>query len=226
MTNVAPVIVQNADGLLGVLENPESLQVGSDSRIAVRLTTGQVVLVPVDLMVQQDDGSFRLDLDATQVAQFETRDTVATAAGSDRSAVAAQGEDRVVVPVVAETVEVTKRQVEGETVRIHKTVQTTDQVVNEMLVEEGVQIERVPINRVIDAPVGNRQDGDTLVVPVYKEVLVVEKRLMLVEEVRITRRRSEQPFTQTVAIRTETVEVERGAPLSEPATPPINGHKK
>ena len=209
MTNVAPVIVQNADGLLGVLEHPEALRVGSEARIAVRLTSGRVVLVPVDLMVQQDDGSFHLDLAAAEVSRLETAHEAkrATRGGGQTESVA--GQDAVVVPVFAESVEVAKHLVESGRVRIHKTVATTDQVVNDSLLHEDVEVERVPIHQMIDGPVGNRQEGDTLVVPVYKEVLVVEKRLMLVEEVRITRRRSEQPFAQTVPVRTETVVVER-----------------
>ena len=213
MTNVAPVIVQNADGLLGVLEHPEALRVGSEARIAVRLTSGQVVLVPVDLMVQQEDGSFHLDLAASEGEKLETevkaREEETNATRTSDRATLARGDGAVVVPVIAESVEVEKRVVESGRVQIHKTVQTTDQVIHDSLIHENVEVERVPINQMVDGPFGNRQEGETLVVPVWKEVLVVEKRLMLVEEIRITRRRSEQPFTQTVAVRTESVVVDR-----------------
>jgi len=115
----------------------------------------------------------------------------------------------VVVPVVAEEVEVGRRRVETGRVRVHKTVRTTEKVVDEPIVREEVEVERVPINRVIDAPVGPRQEGDTLIVPLLEEVLVVEKRLMLKEEVRITRRRVEQRSSQTVILRSEEATVER-----------------
>ena len=72
MNSQDPVIVQNQDGPLGVLAHPEMLEVGSEARIAVRLTAGKVVLVPVDLMVQQPDGSFFLDLTADAVDHLET----------------------------------------------------------------------------------------------------------------------------------------------------------
>ncbi len=209
MTNTAPVIVQNQEGLLGVLEHPEALRVGSEARLAVRLTGGRVVLVPVDLMVQQDDGSFLLDLSAAEVAKLEAAQVADRTVASGEQIKSHLAASATVVPVIAESVEVEKRQVESGRVRIEKTVQTTDQVVNESLVHEDVEIERVPINQVLAGPVGNRQEGDTLVVPVFKEVLVIEKRLMLVEEVRITRRRTEQPFSQTVPVRTESVAVER-----------------
>jgi stress response protein YsnF len=48
-----------------------------------------------------------------------------------------------------------------------------------------------------------------MIIPVLEEVLVVEKRLMLREEVRITRRRSEVHETQEVMLRSESVSVER-----------------
>ena len=219
MTDVAPVIVQNQDGLLGVLEHPEALRVGSEARIAVRLTSGRVVLVPVDLMVEQHDGSFHLDLAASEVARLEAEPGARRLATAPAGAHAeSTAEDvGVVVPVLAEALEIEKREVESGRVKIHKSVTTADQTVTESLVHEEVEVERVPINQMIPGPIGNRQEGDTLVVPVLKEVLVVEKRLMLIEEIRITRRRSEQPFSQTVPLRTETVVVEREN-LAEPAS--------
>ena len=206
MKNKVSPIVQNDDGLLGVLEHPESLKSHSDARIAVRLTGGQVVLVPPDLLILQKDGSFRLDLPASELLNFETEQATAQKSKVERYD---QAEDSVVVPVVAETVEVAKRRVESGRVRVEKTVKTIEQTVKDSLTHEDVEVERVPINKVIEAPMANRQEGDTLIVPVLKEVLVVEKRLMLVEEVRITRRKVEQPFSQTVPLRVESVVVER-----------------
>lgn len=219
MTNAAPAIVQNRDGLLGVLEHPESLRVGSEARVEVRLTDGRVVLVPVDLMAQHDDGSFFLDLSAADVAGLETGTARAAVAAADRpgrgGGASSEG-DAVVVPVVAEAVEVEKRLVESGRVRVHKSVETAEEVVRGSLLHEVVDVERVPINRAVDGPVDARQEGDTTVIPVLKEVLVVEKRLMLVEEVRITRRRIEQPFAQTVPLRAEAVVVERDTPAGHP----------
>ena len=222
MNTQAPVIVQNHDGLLGVLEDPNALQVGSEARIAVRLTSGKVVLVPVDLMVQQFDGSFHLDLTADAVDHLETAktetETKTKAARKTKAATRTRqvgdidnAAEAVVIPVIAESVEVEKRLVEQGRVQIQKTVATHDEVVRDSLVVDAVEVERVPVNRVVDGPVGNRQDGETLVVPVYKEVLVVEKRLMLVEEIRITRRQTEQPFSQAVPLRTESVAVDRSS---------------
>lgn len=57
------------------------------------------------------------------------------------------------------------------------------------LFREDCDIERVQIKRVIDQPAEIRHEGDTLIVPLMEEVLVVEKKLMLREELHIRRRR-------------------------------------
>lgn len=57
------------------------------------------------------------------------------------------------------------------------------------------------------APV--RYEGDTMIIPLYEEVLVVSKQLVLVEEVRIRTQRSERHEPQPVTLRREEVSVER-----------------
>jgi len=64
-------------------------------------------------------------------------------------------------------------------------------VVDEHLFADEVAVERVPINQIVDQVPDTRQEGDVLIVPVVEEVLVVQKRLLLKEEVRIQRRRNE-----------------------------------
>lgn len=77
------------------------------------------------------------------------------------------------------------------------------------LAREEVQVERVPVNRVVDEPFGQYQEGDTTIIPVFEEVLVVEKRLMLKEEVRITRRRKTRDEHRDVRLRAERVRITR-----------------
>ena len=48
-----------------------------------------------------------------------------------------------------------------------------------------------------------------MIVPLLEEVLVVEKRLMLKEELRITKRRVEDYQSQKVTLRSEEAVVER-----------------
>lgn len=191
MATKGPALVRGRDGLIGTVdaEGPG----GGGAMVAVRLEDGRTLEVPRDLLLLQDDGSYALALSAEEIGRLD----------------AARSAEDVVVPVVAEEVEVGRRRVETGRVRVRKTVRQTEKVVDEPVVREEVEVERVAINRAIDAPVGPRQEGDTLIVPLLEEVLVVEKRLMLREEVRITRRRVEQRSSQTVILRSEEATVER-----------------
>jgi hypothetical protein len=53
-------------------------------------------------------------------------------------------------------------------VRIHKTVQTREVLVDEPLLQEVVVVERVPVNRVVEGPIPVRYEGDTITCPCWK----------------------------------------------------------
>ena len=91
------------------------------------------------------------------------------------------------------------------------------EVVDQPLLTEEVEIERIAINRTIEEPVPVWREGDTLVIPLVEEVLVVEKRLVLREEVRIKKLRKETHTPEEVTLRQEQVEVVRQSD-SAPAT--------
>jgi len=115
-----------------------------------------------------------------------------------------------VVPVLHEELEVGTRQVETGRVRINKQVSQREEVVEEPLMQEQVIVERVPINKVWEGPApSQRYEADKLIIPVLEEVLVFEKRLMLKEEIHITRAKNIVQEPQTVVLRSEHVTVER-----------------
>ena len=70
-------------------------------------------------------------------------------------------------------------------------------------------MERVAIDQWVDEAPPIRNEGETLVVPVVEEVLVVEKRLRLREEIRLTWHHEEQHEPQHFVARREEVRVER-----------------
>lgn len=150
--------------------------------------------VEKSLLAPQDDGSWRLpfsfrDLDTGDEAQ--TR-----------------------IPVVEERVEIGKRQVDTGGVRVVKSVSSRTETVDVPLQQDDLVIERIPAGRLLDAGAERdaakaRQEGDVLIVPVLEEVLVVEKRWRLKEEVRITRRQQVSHAPQTVTLRSESVTIER-----------------
>lgn len=115
----------------------------------------------------------------------------------------------VVIPVAEEHLDVGKREVETGRLRIQKRVSVHEQTIDEPLFADEITIERVAINRVIDAPTSARVEGETTVIPLFEEQIVLQKRLVLREEVRVTKRRIERRAPQTVAVRREEVIVER-----------------
>lgn len=134
-------------------------------------------------------------------------------------------QDPLAIPVLREVLEAGVREVDTGGVRIHKSVSTHAQDVAATLHQGQVEVTRVPVGRIVaeaDAPAA-RQEGDTLIVPVLEEVLVVEKRLRIKEEIHITRTARSQPWRDTVVLRSEQVTVEPLAPAAPEPTSPNGG---
>lgn len=93
------------------------------------------------------------------------------------------------LPLLAEALVVARRRMLS-TVRVSTVTQERKQHVDEALTHERVEIERVPINRTVDAVPPVRKEGNTTILPVVEEVVMVERRLVLKEEIRMRRLRS------------------------------------
>jgi uncharacterized protein (TIGR02271 family) len=133
---------------------------------------------------------------------------VATGASSQTGAAEAQ---TLVLPVTEEKVTVEKRTVETGRVEFRKRVHEHTEVVDLPLQVEEVEVERVAINRVIDEAVPIRYEDDTTIIPLLEEILVIEKRLVLREEIHIKKTRREVHNPQEVLLRDEQVEIVRKA---------------
>ena len=120
------------------------------------------------------------------------------------------------VPIVEEQLHLITQPVVGDTVRVSTRVVEREEIVELPTTLQTVEVERVPINREIDGPVSPRQEGDTLIVPVVEEVYVVQKKLMLREEIRLTTRQIKTIDRQSVTLRRTEATVER---RPEPAAP-------
>ncbi len=126
----------------------------------------------------------------------------------------AVGEEVVVVPALREEARVAVREVEAGGVRVHKTVNEHPHMVDAYLRHDELVVEHVPVDRIVplsEAPVA-RQEGATLIVPILEEVLVVEKKCRIKEEIHITRNQRTEHHVEPVVLRTEDVEVERFGP--------------
>ena len=171
-------------------------------QITIRLDSGETLVVPDSLVTGRPDGSCYVAL---------SLDEIRGVSNSSR-----QGAT-VVIPVIHEEVEIGTRIVEtGAGVRVQKRARDEEQVVDVPLSHERVDVERVPIDRDVDAPVAVRHVGDTIVVPVMEEVLVVRKQLRLVEELHIRKTRTERREPRTVVLRKEEATVERLEDSREP----------
>jgi uncharacterized protein (TIGR02271 family) len=117
--------------------------------------------------------------------------------------------DAIVVPRVEEQLEIHKEKRATGRVKVQIVPRVRTERVDLVLENEEVEIKRVPVNRVVDAPSPMRQEGDVTILPVYEEITVVEKKLVLKEEVHITRRRKQKHETQQLPVRSEEVKITR-----------------
>lgn len=117
-----------------------------------------------------------------------------------------------VFPVVEETARLDK--VVRETGRVRVSTHVTEQLqrVQADLLHETIEIERVPRDEQVSAVPPVREEDGVLIYSVVEEVLVVEKRLILREEVRVIRRRRTEHVQQDVPVRRMEPVVERTPP--------------
>jgi Domain of unknown function (DUF2382) len=87
--------------------------------------------------------------------------------------------------------------------------------VDEALLRESAEIETIPIGRRIFEMPSVRREGDTVVVSIVEEILHTERRLILKEEMRITRRKTTEQFHDIVTLRYQEAVVTRVHSSSE-----------
>jgi uncharacterized protein (TIGR02271 family) len=113
------------------------------------------------------------------------------------------------IPLVEERVSVIKREVETGRYRIRVSVEERQENVPVELSHDEVEIERVPVNRAVSQLPSVRLEGSTTIIPVVEEVVVVEKKLVLVEEIHVRRKSSTQTEHIPVTIRAEQADIDR-----------------
>ena len=116
------------------------------------------------------------------------------------------------IPVLEENLRVDKTITETDRVFIRTSVlERTEYAELELRSGEAI-VERVPINRVVESAPAIRQEGEIIIVPVVEEIMVVEKRLLLKEEIHIRRQEFVEHIRQPVRLRSEEVSLERQSP--------------
>jgi len=165
----------------------------------------------------------RLYVDTPELWGLTSTDAVdRSSAETDGTGADLGGEIR--VPVLEEQLQFATREIDLGEVRIHKTVEEAEEARSGQLNREDVEVERIRVDRRVTEPEESRQDGDWLVIPVMEEVFVVEKHLMVTEEIRIRKRlvTEEAEVRETVRRERATVEdtrVPRAPLITEPVMP-------
>ncbi|HEY0737671.1 MAG TPA: YsnF/AvaK domain-containing protein [Herpetosiphonaceae bacterium] len=217
--------VEDATGPIGVVESvtddpttgaPQVVVQRDDGEI-MKLTPGMYMVVGDVLHIDEVEREVGLPADQTTVSgagigtsydplRTQELSTIGSSTLSQQDLAA--GEE-LRIPVIREEAVVRTREVERGGVRVHKTVNEREEVVEQPTMREDVDVERVAIGRVIDTVPEVREEGDTLIIPVLEEMLVVEKRLVLKEEIRITKRRTTETEQARVVLNEEQVTIER-----------------
>ncbi|CAN5145013.1 hypothetical protein BH20ACI1_BH20ACI1_09140 [soil metagenome] len=133
--------------------------------------------------------------------------TVNTAA--NKTAQTGDKNETVIIPVIEEKAFIEKQVVETGKVRISKRVSEHEETIDEPLFSEKVEVERVAVNQYIDESPQIRHEGNTMIIPVVEEHLVIKKRLFLVEELRVKKEIVETHQPQSVTLRKEEIDVKR-----------------
>ena len=213
-------------------------RLGTVGEVRVRPETGELALLVVrrgwsDRLLHvaaaqvdrvEGDGTVRLRVTREEAERLASGVLEGAAGGA---AVAGTEGQPLRVPVLAERLAAEARPVELGELRVHKRVDEAEETVRRAVTRDELDVERVPVNRPLEAPVAQRTEGEWLVIPVMEEVLVVRTQLMLKEEVRVRTRRVTEQREVRETVRRERVELEdatrhgvRGLP--EPVPAPVS----
>jgi|HubBroStandDraft_4_1064222.scaffolds.fasta_scaffold81884_2 stress response protein YsnF len=119
------------------------------------------------------------------------------------------------IPLHEEEVSLSRREIKKANVQVALVTGTREQLIDEELTHVRVEIERVPIDRTVEVAPPTRQEGDITIIPVVEEIVVVERRLVLKEEVRVRRVSTKEQHQETLVLRQQEAVVMREEPDSQ-----------
>jgi len=199
-----PKIV-DADGVVGRLRDVR-VHEGEHAFAVVELRDGARIELPFE-MLKHDAGD-------AYVLHARWRDF---AGGTEHS---------VSIPVIAERVVAKVRPAPERRLRVTRRVVEESRVIETPIERERIEIERVPVNVFVNRAPAPRQEGDTLIVPCIEEVVVIETRLRVREELRIRRVRERHIDRQTVVLRRHEVDIEDDAAQPVSINPKNQGENR
>ncbi len=113
------------------------------------------------------------------------------------------------IQLLEEELSVTKRQVVAGKLRVSTRTLTHDEVAETTLERDVLEVTRVPVGQFVDVAPKVRTEGDTTIVPVVEERLVMVKQLYLKEELHIRHSVERETVQETIPLRSQYAVVER-----------------
>jgi stress response protein YsnF len=114
-----------------------------------------------------------------------------------------------VIALAEEEVRLDKRMVTKGKVRVRTIVDVETELAKATLDGETVEVTRIPIDRIVDQAPGVRVEDNVTIIRVLEEVLIVEKRLVLKEEVHIRKLATTEDVEIPVELRKQHAVIER-----------------
>jgi stress response protein YsnF len=127
-------------------------------------------------------------------------------------------DDPTTISLAEETARVVLRETETGRVRVTTQTEVSTEVIRQELQGMTAEVVRVPIDRTLEpgekAP-SPRTEGDVMIIPIFEEIVVVEKRIVLKEELHITQRVTTETVEVPVELRKQKASVEHLSPNDE-----------
>lgn len=117
--------------------------------------------------------------------------------------------DKMVIPIIEEQATIEKYIVPVGKVNITKRIEELEEIVDVPTYRGEVDVKRVPINLFVEEQPNIRHEGDTMIIPIVQEQVVMVKKIFLVEELHVQNRVIETHQPQTVMLKKDVVEVQR-----------------
>jgi uncharacterized protein (TIGR02271 family) len=173
-------------GLRGVLLDP--FPNNPDQTVRVQVSERRILETPAGLLKRGTDGSYTMPFSAEDLAEM-----------ADAPAV---------VPVVAEELDIQRREVPTGGIRVHRRVLEHEEEVDMPLRREHVQVKRVLLDQDVEGPLPVRREGDTIIIPVVEEVVTVSRRYRLKEEVHVMKTVRTERYQERIPVQRQEAVIE------------------
>ena len=205
--------VKAGDTTIGTVERLEGAdQGGQPDHMIVRAQDGQQSYsIPLLLVAEVGQGTFNnavqlsvapADLTHYQAAPMEKTETTGTATPSGEWT--GGDDDTLTIPLAAEELVAEKQPIVLGKIRVHKGVETVQQNMTVPVYHEEAIVEHIPVDQYdANAPTG----PNDLIIPVTEEQIVVEKRTVIKEYIRIRKNIVTQAQHISDTVRREFVEL-------------------